>query len=375
MPPLSMMIKPASSACNMRCSYCFYADVTNHRDIVSYGVMKPEVMRRLIRRAFTYADQAISFAFQGGEPTLAGLEFFRSFVENVRQCNGRGLQVNYALQTNGTTLDDAFCSFLAEHHFLTGVSLDGTPEVHNAHRLDAAGNGTYDRVMHGIDLLKKHGADYNILCVVTSRTVQSAEVCWEHLRQHRYLQFIPCIQDFDAGPEQEPLTAEEYGRFLILTFDLYEKAIRQGRPVSERRFDNYMAMLLGQMPELCGMSGVCGMYFLVEADGSVYPCDFYALDDWKMGNVFTDTLKKMESSPASLSFRNASLALPEACPGCRWVQLCRGGCRRDREPFLSTGAPGTNRFCESYRMFFDACYPRMRALAQDIADGRVRIQP
>lgn len=358
-----MMIKPASSSCNMRCKYCFYSDVSSCRDTANYGIMTRDTMHKLIRRTFFYADDSVSFAFQGGEPTLAGLDFFQDFVRTAEQYNNRNLPVSYALQTNGLKLDDAFCAFFAQHHFLIGVSLDGTPEMHDALRKDPEGNGTYERVIQGIQCLKRHHVEYNILSVITSLSAAQPKQFWKSLAQHRFLQFIPCIDDFSGGLKNYSLTEEAYGRFLIETFSLYEKTVYDGEPVSERRFDNYLALMFGIPSELCGMNGVCGNYFLVEADGSVYPCDFYALDPWRMGNIHTDPLRKMEESSAAREFRAISHVLPEDCKSCKWLSLCRGGCRRDREPY-ENGLPGKNRFCGSYRAFFEACYPRMKAIVQ-----------
>lgn len=366
MPPLSIMIKPASSSCNMRCRYCFYADVASNRENANYGTMSLETARRLIRRAFLYADGSVSFAFQGGEPTLAGLGFFQDFLNAVRQCNARSLPVYYALQTNGYALTDELCAFFAENRFLLGVSLDGTREIHDALRRDAQGQGTYDRVLQGIGRLKKHGVEYNILCVVTAAVAARAKDCWDSLKEHRFLQYIPCIDAFSGELRDYSLSAEAYGHFLTDTFVCYEQAYFSGHPVSERRMDNYLAMLMGQPPELCGMSGVCGHYFLAEADGGIYPCDFYVLDDWRLGNIQTDSLQRMAKGETAQRFRQRSRVLPPACAQCSWLFLCHGGCRRDREPYIQS-QPSENRFCKSYRMFFEACYPRMQALARHIA--------
>ncbi len=366
MPPLSIMIKPVSSACNMSCRYCFYADVAAHREIMSYGTMSRETMRALIRRAFMYADGSVSFAFQGGEPTLAGVVFYRDFVQTVGRYNTRNLPVSYALQTNGYALTDEMCVFFAENRFLVGVSVDGTRDIHNAIRPDRERCGSYDQVMRGIDMLRSHGVEYNILCVVTAPIAAQSKACWENLKRHQYLQFIPCIDAFDGQRQAFSLSAEVYGQFLIDAFACYERAYYAGKPVSERRFDNYLSMLLGRRPEACGMNGVCGIYFLAEADGGIYPCDFYVLDDWRLGNINETSFQRMEKSERARAFWTLSCVLPAACRTCSWLRLCRGGCRRDREPFVD-GTPQENRFCQSYRMFFQACLPRMKKLARKIA--------
>ena len=367
MPPVNIMIKPVSSACNMRCGYCFYADVAARREQADYGAMDQETMRELVRKVFLYADGSVAFSFQGGEPTLAGLPFYRAFIGAVRQYNSRSLPVTYALQTNGYAIDDGLLDFFAQQGFLLGVSLDGTRAAHDGCRKDRAGNGTYDRVRENIARIRARGIAYNILCVVTASLAAQGKACWDSLKEHQYLQFIPCIDDFSGTPGAYSLSAEAYGRFLIETFGCYEKAYYSGHPVSERRFDNYIGILLGRQPEACGMNGVCGQYFVAEADGGIYPCDFYVLDRWRMGNIHESSLRRMVGSEAALEFRRSSLAFRDACAHCPWAFLCRGGCRRDRE-----STDRKNRFCKSYTLFFDACYDRMQRLAEAVAKRQAR---
>lgn len=365
MPPLSMLIKPVSASCNMHCQYCFYTDVSANRKTMNYGIMSPETMQQVIKRAFAFAEGSVSFAFQGGEPTMAGLEFFQDFVNTVRCYNFRNIPVSYALQTNSYALHEDLCAFFAKNNFLIGVSVDGTRDIHDYFRKGSNGEGSYDQVMRGIDLLAKYDVSYNVLCVVSSLVADQAKACWNNLKRHRFLQFIPCIDGFDGALHKYSLTAHAYGRFLIETFQYYERAYYSGKPVSERRFDNYLSIILGQYPEACGMSGICGQYFLVEADGGVYPCDFYALDEWRLGSVYTDSLFKMAKSELATNFLASSRMHPEICRQCPYYVLCRDGCRRDREQTNTK-----NRFCESYKMFFDNCLPRMKKMANDIINNK-----
>lgn len=365
MPPLSLMIKPVSGLCNQRCAYCFYEDVSAHREAKSLGRMRRDTLETLVRRAFAYAEGSVSFAFQGGEPTLAGLGFYRELIALQRKYNARGLQVHNAIQTNGLTLDDGFAAFLAENHFLVGVSLDGEKETHDCLRLDADGKGTHDRVMRGIALLEKHRAQFNILTVVTRRVAERARETFEALARFGYLQFIPCIDGFDGQAGSYSLTPALYGSFLKTTFDCYERAHRRGKPVSVRVFDNLIQLLAGYPPEHCGMRGVCGRYYLIEADGGVYPCDFYVLDAWRLGNIEDQSFHKLAKSEIGDRFIETSRHQDAACAACTWYPLCRGGCRRDREPFVA-GRPGPNRFCESYQMLFADAYDRMVRLKNDL---------
>lgn len=379
MPPLSLMIKPVSSMCNMRCKYCFYADVTSHRETKSYGVMSTDTLDKLVRRAFTYAEGSVNFAFQGGEPTLAGIDFFRRFVELERRYNSRHIQVNNSIQTNAFELSDELIELFRQHRFLVGVSLDGPAQIHDLMRIDARGAGTYATVTRNIDRLRTAGVEYNILCVVNGYIARAPREVWRALAPHTYLQFIPCLDGFDGQTQDYSLNAADYLGFLKTTFDLYYEAYFHRKYVSVRTFDNYIGILLGQTPENCAMQGRCGVYYLIEGDGGVYPCDFYVLDRWRMGNINASSFHALSRSPIADEFRAQSHYTSPECAGCKWAGLCRGGCKRDREPMIPvtdavTGEvrmrPGLNRFCEAFKEFFEYSYPRMEEIARDIAARR-----
>ena len=370
MPPLTLMIKPASGLCDLKCEYCFYADVSAHREIRSYGVMSVDTLETLVRRAFLYAESQLSFMFQGGEPTVAGKAFFRHFLKLEAEYKDRPVRVLNAIQTNGYALDEEWCEIFKEGSFLVGVSLDGTREIHDTYRKTADKSPTYDRIVKNIRLLEKAGVDYNILCVVNELIAARPKEVFHALAPHKWLQFIACIDPFGEAEKPWSLKPETYGNFLIETFDLYEQAYRNGDPVSIRSFDNWIRMLAGYPPESCGMSGRCGVYYLVEADGSVYPCDFYVLDKWCMGNVNELPFRKLEKSPVADAFRKESIPLPENCKDCKWLFLCRGGCKRDREPFIN-GLPSENRFCKSFRMFFDARYDKLLELSKEVSRSQL----
>ena len=340
----------------MRCQYCFYADVAAHRRIPNYGVMTPDTMRALVRRAFIYADSSVAFSFQGGEPTLAGIEYFQSFLREVHRCNSRHLPVSYALQTNGYAVSDEMLALFAEHHFLLGVSLDGPEDMHDALRKDVGGRGTYRRVMHTIEKLRHLGIPYNILCVVTAETTRRSQETWNALREHQYLQFIPCIDGLDGSRNPYSLSPDAYGHFLIDIFDAYERAFKEGNPVSERRLDNYLSILAGFAPEECGMCGQCGLYYLAEADGSVYPCDFYMVDKYRLGSVFDNSFAEMFCSDTAKKFTAESYPLPDECNNCKYRRLCGGGCRRENR-----------KYCLSYRGFFDKNHEKLAELAMKTA--------
>ena len=364
MPPLTVMIKPVSGACNMRCAYCFYADETAHREAGCCPPMAFEALERVIRRTMLFAEQRATFVFQGGEPTLAGLSYFEQVVRLQRQNNPRQIAVNNVVQTNGLILQDALIDFFVRERFLIGVSVDGCREIHDQNRLDAKGKPTYDRVMDNIQRLKDAGAAYNILCVLTDEVARRADAVLDALIPHRYLQFIPCMDPID-GASAPALTADAYARFLARSFERYEALFFAGPPLSIRFFDNLVNMLCGHAPESCAMCGHCGLAPVIESDGSVYPCDFYALDEWKLGNILEMPLRRILSGPKALQFVARSMDVPEECRQCLWYSLCRNGCYRERD-----GQTHQSCHCDAMRRFFSAYLPRLERIAQAVSSRR-----
>ena len=319
----------------------------------------------IIRQALCETKR-VTFAFQGGEPTLWGLENFRFFVETVNRLGMGGAEVCYALQTNGLLISEEWAAFFKEHDFLIGLSLDGYKELHDTNRVDAAGQGSYNRALKAAAVLRKAGVAFNILAVVTSQAARHTEKLYRFYQSQnfKYLQFIPCIDDF--GSMETSLTAAEYGTFLKTLFDLWYRGCIKGQGVSIRYFDNLLDVIMGRPPELCSMSGTCPVNFTIEADGGVYPCDFYVLDQWLLGNVQSDSFASMLSTDAAGRFTGESKPLPEECARCRWLMLCRGGCKRDRKPILG-GLPSQPRFCQAYKDFFAYSYERFAKLRAHLA--------
>lgn len=366
------MIKPASSLCNMRCSYCFYADVSSLREVESFGLMSSETAQNLIRQALATGAKEMHFAFQGGEPTLAGLAFYRDFVTSVNNLNTDKIPVYYSIQSNGYLIDDAWADFFAEHKFLVGISLDGTVRTHNVNRLGADGEGTFRRVWQAIERLREKSVDFNILTVVNAQTAQAIERIYHFYIEKDFLfqQYIPCLDPLEENPgtHEYSLTPEMYGDFLIRLFDLWFEDVVRGKRVSIRFFDNLLTLALGNPPEACGMLGFCQQQLLVEADGGVYPCDFYVLDHLLLGNVNQDSLEDIERMRAQTEFIAQSKPIAEECKSCRYFVLCRGGCRRNREP-MQDGKYGLNYFCPSYKSFFQHAWPKIEFLVQRLKGG------
>jgi len=232
---ITVMLKPASSACNMRCRYCFYADVSSLRDCRSYGVMTQATLERVLDHIFDSLapGDRLNLAFQGGEPTLAGLPFFRSLTELVAR-RSRGIRVSYALQTNGLILDDDWCAFLKEHNFLVGLSLDGPPGSHNACRPDAAGEGTFSRVLDAKRRLDRHKVEYNILTVLTADLARHPQQVWRFLEEQKigYVQFIPCLGPLEESGSPWALSPKRYAEFYSALFERWYAAFRRGHYIS-----------------------------------------------------------------------------------------------------------------------------------------------
>lgn len=372
--PLSLLIKPASGLCNLRCRYCFYADEMNNREIPSFGIMSQETLDCVLQRAFEYETESVSIAFQGGEPTLAGLEFFQRAVADIRRFNTRKIPVSLAIQTNGIVLDEQWAKFLGKHHFLVGLSLDGTREIHDRNRVDPAGQGTFDTVLDRARLLDKYGVEFNILTVVTGTTAGNIGKIYRFFEREGlcYQQYIPCLDPLlqQRGTMDYSLTPKKYEHFLKTLFDNWYRDIKAGKHCYNRYFENLVGMLLGHPPESCGMIGHCSQQNVIEADGSVYPCDFYVLDQYKLGNLREESFEDIQRRRQEIGFIETSCQVASECRGCKWYPICRGGCRRDREQ--PDGTLGRNYYCSAYQGFFDYSITRLEELAAAVRRGALR---
>lgn len=366
MSPISVLIKPASGNCNLRCDYCFYYDTMSKREQSSYGYMTLETLKAVISRVLAYAEGRCTIAYQGGEPTLCGLEFFQKSMEFQKKYNRNHVRIENTLQTNGYHLNRSWAEFFKENHFLVGVSLDGGPKLHDRYRRTQSGKGSFFSVMEHVELLKKSGVNFNILSVVNGLTAPQIKKNYEFYRKNHldFLQFIACLDPLGEQPggRDYSLTPEVYGQFLIDLFDLWYQDLQSGKQPYIRQFENYISMLLGQAPESCDMRGVCGLQYVVEADGSVYPCDFYVLDRYRLGNLNADTIEMIDEARKRTGFLEVSEHKEMACLKCRYYGMCRGGCRRNRQP----EAGYHQYFCKSYEMFFDTCLPRMMEIAENV---------
>jgi uncharacterized protein len=370
---LSLLIKPASSNCNLQCKYCFYNVLSEKREVASHGIMDYETLKEIIKKAFEYATEQCIFAFQGGEPTLAGINFYKELIELQKKYNKNHISIINTVQTNGILIDENWASFFYENNFLIGVSLDGTKDLHDINRVDGKNNGSFNKVMKGIRLLNKYKVEYNIIFVVSAKTARHANKIYNYFKKNNfnYLQFIPCIDPIEDihGTNEYSLSAEVYGQFLKSIFDLWYLDVLNGHAISIRYFDNLIKRVMGYNTEACGMNGICGCQFVVEANGGVYPCDFYAVDKWYMGSIMDKSIQELNDSDIVKEFIQVSEHISEECRSCKWLNLCRGGCRRDRET-TNNDKLGLNYYCTSYKEFFDYSYERLYRLARTIGQKR-----
>ena len=361
---MTFLIKPASSLCDMRCRYCFYHDISDIREVKSMGIMSEATAQALIRAAFAAVEPGgfVQFTFQGGEPTLAGLDFFRRFLELEAQYRTRDIRVGHAIQTNGLHINAQWAAFLKQHDFLVGVSIDANQAIHDAYRMDALGKGTWERVTGALALLDSHGVESNILCVVSSAVAKNPQRVYASLRTlgDHPLQFIPCLDPMEAqrGGEKYSLKPEAYGRFLCGLFDCWYRDWKAGNYISIRTFDDYLRILMRMPPSTCAASGACGSYLVAEGDGSLYPCDFYVLDEWRIGSIHEMTVSEALASPVSVRFVREGALRPEACRNCPYFPICRGGCKRDWTQ------QRRNYYCASFKAFFAYALPRLQEMAR-----------
>ena len=328
----STLIKPAGSLCNMSCSYCFYADASSLRQNANHSIMSDEIMDVLIERVFTtFNEEAfISFAFQGGEPLLAGLAWFERFIKIVDEHKKSFHHVQYSIQTNGLNLNEQWAEFFHTHDFLVGVSLDGFVQNHDALRTDAKNHPTYEKVMRNVRLLQKAQVKFNVLTVLTSSLSHHPERLFQFYRKNelRFVQLIPCLPELGKTKSTEALSARQFLNFYDCFYELWLKEFQKGNVFSVSFFDNLIPMFAGIPPQQCGFLGQCHNQFVIESDGSVYPCDFYALDKWCLGKITQHSLMELALSEKAKEFVKAPKERSKHCQDCRYEGICHGQCRR-----------------------------------------------
>lgn len=356
----SLLIKPASAVCNLDCAYCFYLDrAADPYSALPARRMTEETLERLVDTYLFYSYPNSAFAFQGGEPTLAGPAFFEKLVA-LQQRHGRdGQNVSNSMQTNGILLDDRWCRLFKSYNWLVGISIDGPEPLHDLYRFDKGGAGTWRKVMAGIECLKKHGVDFNALCVLSQANVEKPAELYKFFRSLGidYIQYIP-LSEFDSAGNPLPftITPEQYGRFLSQTFDLWWP---ERRKVRIRYFDNIAEAVAGQKPGCCTLHETCDSYVVIEFNGDVYPCDFFVEKDWKLGNINLDSWTEIARRQRRYQFAaNKTIAHPE-CRVCEYQSICHGGCPKHRHDPHRNFAE-LDYFCASYKTIFAKAVPALR---------------
>jgi uncharacterized protein len=357
----SLLIKPASAVCNLDCTYCFYLD----RDADPYKAlparrMTTETLERLVDTYLFYSYPNSVFAFQGGEPTLAGLPFFERLVEFQKHYGRDGQSVSNALQTNAMLLDKNWCDLFRAYQFLLGVSLDGPEELHDRYRYNKDGHGTWKRVMESVELLQKNGVEFNILCVLSQANVDRPKELYRFYRGLGIdnIQFIP-LAEFDGQGNPLPFTIrpEQYGRFLCELFDVWWP---ERRKVRIRLFDNIAEALAGQKPGTCTMHETCDSYVVVEYNGDVYPCDFFVEGAWKLGNVDLDSWPEIARRTRRYSFASKKTLAHPDCQVCEYQSICHGGCPKFRHG-PHANFDDLDYFCTAYKMIYARSVDPLRA--------------
>jgi uncharacterized protein len=360
----SILIKPAAADCNLRCAYCFYIDHLARTE--PDPRMPDEVLERVIS-SYMDSRQAASYSFswQGGEPALMGLDFFKKAVKLQIKHAPPGAIVCNGFQTNGTLITDELAAFLSEYKFLFGVSLDGPAREHDHYRKTLQGAPSHSRVLKGIDRLRRHGAACNILALVNDRTVKQPRMIYDYFKDHGFFhqQYVPCVE-YDAAGRILPcaITGREWGAFLCEIFDRWSG--KDVNRISIRLFDSILEHLVSGKRDSCAMGTDCRQYFVVEHDGNVFPCDFFVRDDLRLGNIRDGKWEDFLDSPVYRRFGLEKSNWSDECRSCPWLNLCHGDCPKFRPTSGAIRSPSA--LCEGWKAFYAHALPRLQRLAEGI---------
>jgi uncharacterized protein len=360
---LSLLIKPVSADCNMRCAYCFYRRPGDPYRSEERHIMDDGTLKAMIAGYMQSAGRGASFGWQGGEPLLAGIDFFNRVVAYQERFGLSAQLVSNNLQTNGLLLDDEWAAFFRHYNFFIGVSLDGPEEDHNHYRRSVHGENGFLRTMQGIQFLKDHEVDFSVLSVVNAVTAKKPRELYAFFINNglNRLQFIPCVEiNRDTGAaEVYSVTVDDYRDFLCTLFDVW---YNNGHPVaSVRLFENILAIYVGREPELCAFKSRCGSYVVIEYNGDVYPCDFFVEEQWLLGNLRETSISDMMKKRKRREFNSRKREQTSGCTACEWNFLCHFGCQHYRS------SAGANYLCAAYREFFRYTGQRFHALANNFS--------
>ena len=371
-PAFHLLAKPTGAICNLDCTYCFFLSKEELYPGSKFR-MTDEILESYIRQ-YIEAQQIpeVTISWQGGEPTLMGLEFFQKSVELVEKYKKPGMRVSYSMQTNGTKLDDAWGKFLKDNNFLMGISIDGPPEIHDTYRKDKGGRGSFDQVKRGLDFLKKHNVDFNILCTVHAENGDYPLEVYRYFRDElvaEFIQFIPIVEKdnetgFQEGSKvtERSIQSKQYGQFLSAIFDEWIKT-DVGR-VYVQIFDVALGAWYGQPPSLCIFAPTCGNALALEHNGDLYSCDHFVEPNYFLGNIQEENMLELVASEQQRKFGRDKLdTLPRYCHECEVRFMCNGGCPKNRFIQTPDGEVGLNYLCAGYKHFFNHIDFPMRIMA------------
>jgi uncharacterized protein len=384
-----IMTKPHGPVCNLHCTYCYYLEKRKLYPKTRDFKMDEELLEIYTRQYIESQDvPVVSFVWQGGEPTLMGIDFFKKAVA-LQQKYCAGKKIENAFQTNGTLINPDWCKFLHDNHFLVGISVDGPREIHDMHRTNIAGKASFDQVISSIELFRKFRVEFNTLTVVHNNNAHHALTVYDFLKKtgSGYIQFIPIVERANAlagedelklvGPEYQTATSvtdwsvkpEDYGKFLITIFDEWVRN-DVGR-IFVQMFDVTLANWVGEPSGLCVFSETCGNAMVMEHNGDLYTCDHFVYPQHKLGNIRTSAIRTMAQSAQQYTFgNNKLLKLPAYCIDCEYRFACHGECPKHRFEFAPNGERGLNYLCKAYKMFFTYIHPYMQYMGDELAAKR-----
>ncbi len=370
MRPFTLLIKPASADCNLRCEYCFYLEKARLYPDSKRHRMSEAVLERMVNSYMATQQPVYSFAWQGGEPTLMGLDFFRKVTELQQKCGRAGSVVSNGLQTNATLIDDAMARHIGRYRFLVGCSLDGPPEIHDHYRRGIRGGPSHQDVLRGIGVLKRHQIDFNILVLVSQSNVYRAAEVYRYLTEQGFLyqQYVPCVE-FEPDGTLKPFAIDgpQWGEFMCALFDQWHR--NDTFRVSIRNFDEVLLKLVDGVTNVCTMGRNCCKYFVVEHNGDIYPCDFFVQPELRLGNVLDTSWEDALASRTYRDFGARKCQWNAACDECDCLDLCNGDCLKFRV-YGDGSSRNLSQLCTGWQQFVRHTRQRFEELAQVVRRRR-----
>lgn len=363
-----IFVKPVGPCCNLSCRYCYYLDRKSLFPGTDHFIMGDDILKKYVIQHIQASDKRnISFSWHGGEPLMAGIDFFRKVVKLQKEYKPSGSKIVNGIQTNGTLIDDEWCRFLSSENFIVGISIDGPGDLHNNYRRTKADGNTLQQVIHGYELLRKYGVLPEILCVVSAENVKYPLVVYNFFKRlgAEYITFLPLVEPCLELPEKvsrNSVPSGEFGLFLSAIFDEWvEKDIGK---IKIQIFEEAARTAFNQEHTLCIFKVNCGGVPVVEHTGAFYSCDHYVDRNHMLGKITTHAVSYFLDSEKQKTFgRVKSLTLPKYCKECGVIQMCNGECPRNRFIAAPDGEPGLNYLCSGYKYFFNHCRPFVEAIA------------